>query len=162
METIREHPFLGGGFGTTATGAYSDVGASAFTTSFGTTREHGNSYLALLEWVGCLGILPFLFLIGGILLEIKTVGLYMLRTLDGSHPAVPLAMVCLAGLVAAAFEDWLFAVGYYLSVFFWSMAFCLVDLTRHPIEPEPVSLPATRHSWLGGGAGLLPHQAARR
>jgi len=33
METIREHPFLGGGFGTTATGAYSDAGASAVTTS---------------------------------------------------------------------------------------------------------------------------------
>ena len=163
METIREHPFFGGGFGTTATGAESDAGASAVATTGGTSREHGNSYLALLEWVGLLGIVPFLFLIGGILLEIKTVGFYMLRTLDGNHPAVPLAMVCLAGLVGAVFEDWLFAVGYYLSVFVWSMAFCLVDLTRHPIEPAPVSMPRpSRRNWLGGSAGLLPHHAGRR
>ncbi len=33
-----------------------------------------------------------------------------------------------AGLAHAAFEDWMFAVGYYLSVFFWAMAFILVDL----------------------------------
>jgi hypothetical protein len=45
-------------------------------------------------------------------------------------------MVCLAGMVGAVFEDWLFAVGYYLSVFVWSLAFCLVDVTRNPIAPE--------------------------
>ncbi len=141
MATIREHPLFGGGFGTTATGADNDRGASAFATSAGTSREHGNSYLALLEWQGFLGILPFLLLIGGTLLEIKTVGRYMLRTLDGSHPAVPLAMVCVAGLVGAVFEDWLFAVGYYLSVFTWSLAFCLVDVTRHAIAPAVRAAP---------------------
>jgi Ca2+/Na+ antiporter len=163
METIREHPYFGGGFGTTATGAENETGASAVATTAGTSREHGNSYLALLEWVGLLGIVPFLFLIGGILLEIKTVCFYMLRTLDGGHPAVPLAMVCLSGLVGAVFEDWLFAVGYYLSVFTWSMAFCLVDLTRHPISPAPVTMPMpTRGTWAGGGARLSPHHAGRR
>lgn len=53
VETIREHPVFGGGFGTTQTGAESEFGTSAFATSRGTTREHGNSYLALLEWGGC-------------------------------------------------------------------------------------------------------------
>ncbi len=161
METIREHPYLGGGFGTTATGAESDAGASAFATSAGTSREHGNSYLALLEWVGLLGIVPFLFLIGGILLEIKNVGMYMLRTLDGAHPAVPLAMVCLSGLLGAVFEDWLFAVGYYLSVFTWSMAFCLVDVTRHPIEPALSTGMPTLPSWPGGKVALMRQQAGR-
>ena len=158
METIREHPFFGGGFGTTATGAKNDLGASAFATTVGTSREHGNSYLALLEWVGLLGILPFLLLIGGVAVEVGTVYRYMLRTLDASHPAIPLAMVCLAGLVGAVFEDWLFAVGYYLSVFLWSLAFCLMDVTRRPIVPETHSAPVPagrqRLSFLQPEAGL--------
>jgi len=89
--------------------------------------------------VGFLGIVPFLFLLGGVLLEIKAVGRYMRHTLDATHPAIPLAMVCFSGLIAASLEDWLFAIGYYLSVFVWSIAFCLVDLTRHPIATEPAS-----------------------
>ena len=140
MATIREHPFLGGGFGTTQTGAESEVGVSAVATTIGTSREHGNSYLALLEWVGLVGIVPFAFLLGGVLLEVKTVGEYMRRSLDGSHPAVPLAMVSLAALVAAGLEDWLFAVGYYLSVFTWSVVFCLLDVTRQPIQDAPRSV----------------------
>ncbi len=134
MATIREHPFFGGGFGTTQTGAVDETQASAFATSGGTSREHGNSYLALFEWVGLLGIVPFLFLLAGVLSEVKAVGRYMRCTLDSSHPAIPLAMVCLSGLLAAGLEDWLFAVGYYLSVFVWSMVFCLVDLTRNSIR----------------------------
>jgi hypothetical protein len=114
--------------------------------------------LALLEWVGLLGILPFLLLIGGVAMEVGTVWRYMLRSVDASHPAIPLAMICLAGLVGAAFEDWLFAVGYYLSVFFWSLAFCLVDVTRHPIGPEihsaPVPSARQRLSFLQPEAGL--------
>ena len=41
---------------------------------------------------------------------------------------VPFALVVLAGLVHAGFEDWLFAVGSYLCVFFWVCAFLLTDL----------------------------------
>jgi len=52
------------------------------------------------------------------------------RTGDVWSPAVPAAAILIAGLVDAAFEDWMFAVGYYLCVFFWSIAFILVDL--HP------------------------------
>ena len=37
-------------------------------------------------------------------------------------------MVLAAGLVHAGFEDWLFAVGYYLCVFFWVLAFAFVDM----------------------------------
>jgi len=45
-----------------------------------------------------------------------------------------MAMVLVAGLVHAVFEDWLFAVGYHLCVFFWTMAFLLRDLL--PGAPE--------------------------
>jgi hypothetical protein len=38
-------------------------------------------------------------------------------------------MVTVAGLIHAAFEDWLFAAGSYLCLFFWVLAFLLVDLT---------------------------------
>ena len=37
-------------------------------------------------------------------------------------------MVLAAGLIHAGFEDWLFAVGYYLSVFFWVLAFAFLDI----------------------------------
>jgi len=50
--------------------------------------------------------------------------------------AVPIAIVLTAGLVHAAFEDWLFAVGYYLSVFFWILAFKLVDV-MHALNTAP-------------------------
>jgi O-antigen ligase len=158
MATIREHPFFGGGFGTTQTGAEDESGASTFATSAGTTREHGNSYLALLEWVGLLGILPFLVLIGAVLLEVKAVSGYMRRTLDSSHPAIPFALVCLAGLVHAAFEDWLFAVGYYLCVFMWSMAFCLVDLTRRSVIHESVHSATTVPLWQPLVSSFAPHR----
>lgn len=161
MATIREHPFFGGGFGTTQTGAEDERSASAFSTSRGTSREHGNSYLAILEWVGLLGVLPFLFLIGCVVLEVKSVGQYMSRTLDGTHPAVPLAMICLAALVGAMFEDWMFAVGYYLSVFLWSMAFCLADLTRHSIRAQTEPRPSA-DTWQGTSAALLAHAGSRR
>ena len=146
MATIRERPFFGGGFGTTQAGAENEKGVSNFATTSGMVREHGNSYLALLEWVGLLGIAPFLLLLGGLVQEIRKVGQYMRRTLDGSHPAVPLAMVCLAGLLHATFEDWLFAVGYYLSVFVWCLAFCLIDLTREQVPARPI---ASEPVWRG-------------
>jgi hypothetical protein len=52
----------------------------------------------------------------------------MWRTRDPQHYIVPLVLVCVAGLVHAFFEDWLFAVGFYLSVFFWTLVFVLAEL----------------------------------
>jgi hypothetical protein len=48
------------------------------------------------------------------------------------------------------FEDWLFAVGYYLCVFFWSCAFALVDLAppRTRVVAPSVS-PLTSRNWTG-------------
>jgi hypothetical protein len=49
--------------------------------------------------------------------------------------AIPLAMASLSGLIHAGFEDWLFAPGYHLCVFFWTMAFILSDYA--PWAPLP-------------------------
>jgi hypothetical protein len=67
------------------------------------------------------------------------------RTKDPFSPAVPIALVMVAGLIHAGFEDWMFAVGYYLCVFFWSLAFVLIDV--HPanvpsfVLPNPTFIP---------------------
>jgi hypothetical protein len=112
----------------------------------GTNREHGSSYLAMAEYMGMLGILPFIFLL--ILLVRAITRTYMLMRKTGSpfHYAVPFALVSLAGLVHAGFEDWLFATGSYLCVFFWVSAFLLVDLASeantnlrvHAVQTVPV------------------------
>jgi hypothetical protein len=52
----------------------------------------------------------------------------MRRTGDPRHYSIPLAMVVLAGLVHGFFEDSLFAVGSYVSVYFWVFVFLLADL----------------------------------
>jgi hypothetical protein len=113
------------------------------------TREHGNSYLAIAEWVGLLGVLPFFFLIGLSAVNAARVMAYLRRTGNVFSPGVPLATVVIAGLVHAAFEDWLFAVGYYVSVFFWVTAFALVDYV-----PEPV--PALAKSGAAVGSQSWP------
>jgi hypothetical protein len=105
----------------------------------GASLEHGNSYLALIQYVGVLGVVPFLILLFLVLRLTYRVGCCMWRTEDPHHYAVPLALVCLAGLINAFFEDWLFAVGYYLNVFFWTSAFLLSDLQpRQTSDPKVV------------------------
>jgi O-antigen ligase len=134
-EVIKENPWFGSGFGTSVTA--DDMTKLAFAKTHidsWVIREHGNSYLGITEWVGLLGVVPFYSLI---LLTARNAGSvfsWMRRTGDGCSPAIPAAAVVTAGLVHAAFEDWMFAVGYYLCVFFWAMAFILVDL----LPPPPV------------------------
>jgi hypothetical protein len=47
-------------------------------------------------------------------------------------PLVPIVGVLIAGLINAGFEDWLFAMGYYLCIVFWRLAFVLVDYVSLP------------------------------
>jgi hypothetical protein len=96
--------------------------------SAATAREHGSSYMTIAEWVGLLGVLPFAALVVVTASNVWKVCAWMIRTADPRHYSIPLAMVVLAGLVHATFEDWLFAPGYYLCVFFWVFAFLLADL----------------------------------
>jgi O-antigen ligase len=133
VETISTNFWFGTGFGTTDSEQNTTERADQFSTSRGVSAENGSSYLAIVEWVGTLGVLPFLFVVLAIVgKSLRTVH-WMLRTGNPSHPAVPLAMVVVAGLIHAAFEDWLFAPGYYLCVFFWSLAFVLVDVAPKPL-----------------------------
>lgn len=134
VAVIKESPWFGSGFGTDVVSGERLPASSVFRTIEGTTREHGNSYLALLEYVGLLGIIPFAVLLYQALRLLFRSYCWMWRTGNVYHYAVPLAMICLAGLVHAFFEDWLVAVGYHLNIFFWMSVFILSDLQPRPLQ----------------------------
>ena len=147
VRSIRKHPWFGTGFGTSAT-TYDSAQAGMFASSTATTREHGNSYLAISEWVGMLGVVPFFLLLLVLLSQVARVIAWMRRTGDPFVSAVPIAAVLTAGVVHAAFEDWMFAVGYYLCVFFWVLAFALFDVLP-ALAPQavPLVMPASSRTW---------------
>ena len=140
---IQEHPWFGSGFGTSVT-AYDPAKAGTYSSTTLSTREHGNSYLAIVESEGLLGVVPFFVMVCMIVLNVGRVVIWMRRTGSPFSPAVPLAAVLAAGLIHATFEDWLFAVGSYMCVFFWPLAFVLSDVIRsaapqavHSVSPCP-------------------------
>jgi hypothetical protein len=135
IDSIHKHFWFGSGFGVTDNGQDASAHLSAFQTEESATRENGSSYLTIMTWVGMAGVVPFFVLLLAVLAKTARTFFWMLRTANQSHPAIPLAMVVIAGLVHAGFEDWLFAPGYYLCVFFWSMVFILVDVA--PWAPLP-------------------------
>jgi O-antigen ligase len=118
---VKEHPWFGTGFGTSDVGEVSagstslDVMGGIYTGE-GALREHGNSYLAITEYMGLFGVIPFVFLLFLVVRMIVQMCSWMRRTANAYHPGIPMAMVLVAGLVHAFFEDWLFAVGYHLCV----------------------------------------------
>ena len=136
---IQDHPWFGSGFGTSLTS--DDV--SQFVTVHShfdsrVAREHGNSYLEIAEWTGLLGVVPFYFMVGLMIANVRRAFLAVRKSGDVFSPIIPAAAIVAAGVVHATFEDWMFAVGSYLCVFFWAMAFILVDVLR---QPNPVSNP---------------------
>jgi hypothetical protein len=139
VDAIRGHFWFGTGFGTSDNGEVDNRQLGKFASTSAISTEHGSGYLAIISWVGALGVLPFLLLVGTVVWKVVQTVIWMFRTGDPSHAAVPLAMVVLAGLIHTGFEDWLFAPGYYLCVFFWSMAFMLVD------QVPSLALPGWRH-----------------
>lgn len=160
--SLKQHPWFGTGFGTSDIGSKGQVAKISVLegvyTNEGTNREHGNSYLAMAEYLGFLGMIPFTFLTILVVRMIVQVCLWMRRNVDPRNYAVPLSMILLGGLVHGLFEDWLFAVGYYLCFFFWVCAFLLDDLMpdrkplrfgpaspAHPLA-VPLSVPATAPS----------------
>jgi len=136
IATIKEHPLFGTGYGTSPTGEDPGLDFGKYASSAQTAREHGSSYMAIAEWVGLLGVLPFVSLLAVTVSNMWRVCAWMKRSADPRHYSIPLAMVVLAGLVHATFEDWLFAVGSYLCVFFWVFSFLLADLV-----PVAVAVP---------------------
>jgi O-antigen ligase len=127
VDSIHNHFWFGTGFGTSDNGLDATENVGKFSTVVAASSEHGSSYLAILTWVGMVGVLPFVLLIVTLLRKVVETVVWMRRTGNPYHPAVPLAMVMLAGMLHASLEDWLFAPGYHLCVFYWSVAFIFVD-----------------------------------
>ena len=132
VASLKLHPWFGTGFGTSDIGRKGQVAKISVLegvyTNEGTNREHGNSYLALAEYLGILGGIPFVILILLVIRMIAHMARWMRRTSVAHHCAVPFSMILLGGLIHAFFEDWLLAVGYYLCFFFWVCAFVLDDM----------------------------------
>jgi O-Antigen ligase len=155
ISVIREHPVVGGGYGVSLSGEASSPEVSKYSTGAGTDREQGSAYLAILEWVGIVGVVPFAGLVLLVFAQVWRTCAWMVATRNPNNYAVPLAMIMLGGLIHAAFEDWLFAVGSYLCVLFWIFGFILVDLAPvmrsgqiqqmapRPVLPVNVRLPGT-------------------
>src|SRR5258708_2547570 len=60
---IKDHPWFGSGFATSLTSAdWTQLVPTHTHSDSRVVREHGNSYLAILEWTGLLGVVPFYFL----------------------------------------------------------------------------------------------------
>ena len=127
LSSLHEHPWFGTGFGTSGTAYDKTQQVDNFSSSGQLTREHGNSYLEIVEWVGLLGVAPFATLLLLVAINIARVFVWMRRTGTPFSPAVPLAVFLAGALVHAGFEDWLFAVGYHTCVVFWTFAFLLPD-----------------------------------
>lgn len=139
---IRDKPWFGSGFGTSQISQdMTKLDYAAHHIDSWVIREHGNSYLAILEWTGLLGVVPFYFLAVLTAANAGRVFLWVRRTSNAFSPALPAAAIIVAGLVDAMFEDWLFAVGYYVCVFFWSISFILADiLPEQAVVYAPQSL----------------------
>jgi O-antigen ligase len=124
MSVIDQHPWFGSGFGTSDIGTEGrSVSVSSVETNEETGREHGSSYLALVEWVGLLGVVPFALLFGLLLQRIALTLAWTCKSPNLNHCSIPLALVLVSGLVHGLFEDWIVAPGYYLTILFWSLAF---------------------------------------
>lgn len=142
VDAIRDHFWFGTGFGTADNGQDATEEVGKFSSHSSVTAEHGSSYLAITSWVGILGVVPFALVLGVLLKRIFRALWWMWRTGNPVHPAVPLTFVLLAGMMHAVFEDWMFAPGYYLCIFYWTMAFVFVDQTA--LMPIPESVAAYR------------------
>jgi len=153
IASIKEHPWFGTGYGTSPTGENAGIGFGRFNSSAETEREHGSSYITIAEWVGLVGLLPFIALLALTVSNVWKVCAWMKRTADPRHYSIPLAMVVLSGFAHASFEDWLFAVGSYLSLWFWVCAFMLADLVPDAaVVPSGVVSRVAHQSPAGYGA----------
>jgi O-antigen ligase len=152
-DVIKESPWFGSGFGTDMVAAPIDSDSNLRTIE-GANHEHGSSYLAIVQYVGLAGVIPFVVLLSMVLAVIVRVCRSIRHSADPRNYALPLVLVCIAGLVHAIFEDWLFAVGYYLSVFFWILVFVLEEL-QSVRAPESVMIRRAR-SEISASAHQVP------
>jgi len=137
VTNIREHPWFGMGLGTTVSGGEGEEKQLQFSSSTTQTTENGSSYLAIASGVGLFGTLPVLVLLLTLAKRILQTIRWMRTTGSPLHPAVPVALVLVAAVIHAGFEDWMFAPGNYMCVFFWCLAFILVDVTAPGFGGSP-------------------------
>jgi O-antigen ligase len=156
MDSVHQHPWFGTGFGTSATEEAMSGSRGTYVYSGEASREHGSSYLAILEWVGVVGCVPFYLMILLLGRRVLQTVRWLYRNGNATHPAVPLALVLLTGLLHAGFEDWLFAVGYYATVFFWTLGFSFIDIGPVLASTERQAAPA----WINSRAPAVPLGAA--
>ena len=105
--------------------------------------------------MGLMGVLPFFVLVFLTAVSAVRIWIWVWRTASPFSPAVPIAMVLTAGIAHATFEDWMFAVGYYMCVFFWSLAFALVDLRSfYAAEPSRSRVTVAPRAWRSAPAAL--------
>jgi len=156
VSAIEQRPWFGSGFGISPTASEVLPESGSFESLRETTREHGNSYLAITEWVGFAGDVPFFALVVMVAGNVVRVLLQMRRTGNVSCIAIPLAAVLAAGLVHAAFEDWLFAAGYYLCVFFWALAFIMADVFPAAATAPAYSADRMRRPWISSLGVITP------
>ena len=157
VASVRRHPWFGTGFGISATSYDVPENTADFSSSRAATREHGNSYLAITESMGLMGVLPFFVLVILTAGSAGRIWIWVRRTGSPFSPAVPIAAVLTAGIAHAAFEDWMFSVGYYMCVFFWSLAFALVDLRSfYSSEPARARVTASPRVWRSNRTALDP------
>jgi O-antigen ligase len=133
VDSINNHLWFGTGLGTAETFKDPKTRTAVFSSSADVTNENGSSYLTILAGVGILGVVPFALLLLVLLNKVFRTVAWLRKTADACHPAVPLAMVMVAALIHAGFEDWLFASGSYLCVWFWSLAFIFIDFAPSPL-----------------------------
>jgi O-antigen ligase len=153
--SIKEHPWFGTGYGTAPTGLDPGVGFGIVASSAETAREHGSSYMTIAEWVGLLGLLPFVALLAMTASNAWKVCAWTRRTGDPHHYAIPMAMVVVSGLIHAGFEDWLFAVGSYPCVYFWFFAFLLADFIPDAVEVPLTGVVSRANRPLAPGVGSV-------
>ena len=132
MSDIKAHPVFGTGFGVSPQGNLTKADVDILHSSWHLSRENGSSYLKIVGWVGLLGLIPFVGLLFLVVRNVFRACRWVAIHGNPYHYSIPLAMVLVSGLVHAGFEDWLFAVGFYASVYFWTLAFILVDLLPPP------------------------------
>src|SRR6202158_1317304 len=159
IASIKEHPLFGTGYGTSPTGEDPGVSFGTIASTAKTAREHGSSYMTIAEWVGLLGVLPFVALLAATVANVWKVCAWMNRTADARNYSIPLAMVVLSGLCHASFEDWLFAAGSYLCVYFWFFAFLLADLVPGAVVvPTSSVVSGASRSSLSGFGAVVPNR----
>jgi len=158
IASIKEHPLFGTGYGTSPTRESPGLNIGNASTTVGTEREHGSSYITIAEWVGLFGVLPFVALLAMTVANVWKVCTWMTRTADASHYSIPLAMVVVSGLCHATFEDWLFAVGSYICVYFWVFAFLLADLVPTTVVVPAIAVSLPTRPLAAGFGPVVPNR----